>query len=150
MVRPRQVRRRQRGHKAGEDLAEGFGGLAGQLAGDAVRFHAPGTMYVAGDALVAQAVAQAVDVPEASSVRAWVLGGDPDGPARRFVLPLDDRRVHDQVLFLALTELGGYLLVARPVSQGGYVAFHSSDLDLVDGLVSSLQAAYHLQPETGE
>lgn len=124
--------------------------LASQLAGDAVRFRAPGTIYVSGDSQVAQAVAQAVDVKDAGSIRAWAVGSDPTGPAGRIALPVDDRRIGDQILFLSLTELGGYVLAARPLAQGGFVAFHSSDLDLVDGLVTQFQAAYHLQPEVGE
>ena len=51
-----------------------------------------------------------------------------------------------QVL-LALSEIGGYMLVARRLTDDTLLAYHAADLDLVDGLITALQTAYHLQPE---
>ena len=52
-----------------------------------------------------------------------------------------------RVLLLSLNELGGYTLLARRVDDEVLLAYHGADLDLVDGLTTSLQAEYHLQPE---
>ncbi|MBX3250871.1 MAG: response regulator [Myxococcales bacterium] len=88
----------------------------------------------------------------------------PLAASQRAVLGVDDPSLAGRVLLLGLTELGGYALVARRhadalVGAAGvrahaphdvlYEAFHGADLDLVDGLVSSLQREYRLQPEAG-
>jgi hypothetical protein len=39
------------------------------------------------------------------------------------------------------------MLVARTLPNGSLLAYHAADLDLVDGLITALQTAYHLQPE---
>ena len=84
---------------------------------------------------------------EHSSVRAWVLGGDADGPGHELRLPVDDERLREGVVLLALSEIGGYMLVARRLTDDTLLAYHAADLDLVDGLITALQTAYHLQPE---
>jgi diguanylate cyclase (GGDEF)-like protein len=134
--------------------------IAAAIAGDAVAHRVAGTIYAAGDRPMAAAIASAVDSAEGPPVRAWVLGqeGSPDAggnggapdPASRIRLPVQDDRITGRVLLLALTELGGYVFVARAVGSAAsptLLAYHAADLDLVDGLVTSLQAAYHLQPE---
>ncbi|MCB9598772.1 MAG: hypothetical protein H6720_00170 [Sandaracinus sp.] len=84
---------------------------------------------------------------EATSVRGWVLDpGTRPGPRR---LAVDDPMLADRVLLLGLTEVGGYALAGRLRGDGALIAFHGADLDLVDGLVTSLQRAYKLQPEVG-
>lgn len=131
--------------------------LAAAIASDAVAHRVPGTIYAAGDRAMAAAVAGAVESAEGPPVRAWVLGesldGDGDGhgqgpdPASRIRLPVQDARLEGRTLLLSLTELGGYVFVARPLQAQTLLAYHAADLDLVDGLVTSLQGAYHLQPE---
>lgn len=123
--------------------------IAGELVADAVRQGAAGTIYVAGDAALGHAVARALEGAERSPLRAWVLGPAPgaDDVASPYRLPLEDARLTHTTLVLALTELGGYALVARPLAPATLLAFHAADLDLVEGLLWSLQATYHLQPE---
>jgi diguanylate cyclase (GGDEF)-like protein len=123
--------------------------IAGELVADAVRQGAAGTVYVAGDPAIGHAVARALEGAERSPLRAWVLGpaaGD-DDVAAAYRLPLEDARLARATLVLALTELGGYALVARPLAPATLLAFHAADLDLVEGLLWSLQGTYHLQPE---
>jgi hypothetical protein len=122
------------------------GRIVAQVATDAVRHKAAGTLYVAGDDQAASAVANALAVTDPGPLRAWVLGGT-SGRGDPIRLPVRDPRLAEQVLLLSMTELGGYLLVARPIADGLMLAYHSSDLDLVDGLVTALQGTYHLQPE---
>jgi diguanylate cyclase (GGDEF)-like protein len=122
------------------------GRIAAQVATDAVRHKVSGTLYVAGDAEAASAVANALAVSDPGPLRAWALGGA-SGPGDPIRLLVRDARLDQQILLLAMTELGGYFLVARPVADGYVLAYHSSDLDLVDGLVTALQSTYHLQPE---
>jgi GGDEF domain-containing protein/ActR/RegA family two-component response regulator len=120
--------------------------IARTLIGDATRHRAVGTLYAAGDTGMVAALADAVG-SEPSTVRAWVLGGDADGPGRELRLPVADERLRDGVVLLALSEIGGYMLVARTLPNGSLLAYHAADLDLVDGLITALQTAYHLQPE---
>lgn len=124
--------------------------IAGELVADAVRQGAAGTIYVAGDAALGHAVARALEGAERSPIRTWVLGPAAQGTedvAAAYRLPLEDPRLVNATLVLALTELGGYALVARPLAPATLLAFHAADLDLVEGLLWSLQATYHLQPE---
>ena len=123
--------------------------IVGELVADAVRQGAAGTIYVAGDATLGHAVARALEGAERSPIRTWVLGpaAGADDVAAAYRLPLVDPRLVDTTLVLALTELGGYALVARPLAPATLLAFHAADLDLVEGLLWSLQATYHLQPE---
>lgn len=120
--------------------------VARTLIGDATRHRAVGTLYAAGDAGMVAALADAVG-SEPSTVRAWVLGGDADGPGSELRLPVADERLRQGVVLLALSEIGGYMLVARTLPDGQLLAYHAADLDLVDGLITALQTAYHLQPE---
>ena len=122
--------------------------IGSAITNDAVRHRVPGTVYVAGDAMLASAVARAIEAAETPRVRVWVLGDAAAGEVvERIRLSVDDPRLRDRVLILALTELGGYALAARKLTQTTMLAYHAGDLDLVDGLVTSLQRAYHLQPE---
>jgi two-component system, cell cycle response regulator len=119
--------------------------LGGLVVGDAVRRRLAGTLYVAGDVALEAEVARAVDAPDLR-LRAWILGRR-EGPGSRMRLPVDDPRLSSRVVFFLLTEVGGYMLLARSLDSETVLAYHASDLDLVDGLVTSLQQTYHLQPE---
>ena len=123
--------------------------IAEELVGDAVRQGAAGTIYVAGDAALRHAIVRALEGALRSPIRAWVLGPAPDADdvASAYRLPLEDPRLTHATLVLALTELGGYALVARPLAPATLLTFHAADLDLVEGLIWSLQATYRLQPE---
>jgi len=129
--------------------------LARTLASDAIRARVPGVIYGAGDDELASALVAAMAVPDPGPVRGWVLEPfrseleprtDAVPGARR--LRVDDGRLRDRVLLMGLTELGGYVLTGRPQGDRLRVC-HASELDLVDGLVTALQRAYHLQPEVG-
>jgi GGDEF domain-containing protein len=120
--------------------------VASQVAMDAIRSKAPGTLYVAGDEDAAAAVASALAVGGDGQLRAWILGGE-SGRGDPIRLQVHDARLSRQILLLSVTELGGYFLVARPSAGGSFRAYHSADPDLVGGLVAALQATYHLQPE---
>ena len=119
------------------------------VGGDATRYGAAGTLYVAGDPAVTSAVVRAVELVERPQLRVWVLGPVPagDDPAARIRFPIDDPRLERKTVLIAVTELGSYFLAARPVAPNTLLAYHASDLDLVEGLAWSLQTAYHLQPE---
>jgi diguanylate cyclase (GGDEF)-like protein len=119
------------------------------LTEDAVRRDLAGSLYVAGDEALAGAVARASSEVEHPKLRAWSLGSRvaPAEAVSRIHLPVDDRRLDQGVLLLSLNELGGYGLLARRLGEHTLVAYHAADLDLVDGLTTSLQAEYHLQPE---
>ena len=123
--------------------------IAESVANDAIAHDLPGTLYVAGDRAAAAAVARAMDAVEQPRLRAWSLGPSNVGSesAQRIHITVDDPRLEDRVMLLSLTELGGYAMVARPIASGQLLAYHSADLDLVDGLVRAAQAAYRLQPE---
>ncbi len=123
--------------------------LGGVIANDAIRYGLAGSLYVAGDEALAAAVGRAVDIAERPALRAWSLGNrvGPLDAVSRIHLSVDDPRLDERVLLLALTELGGYTLLGRPISAGTMLVYHAADLDLVDGLTNALQSAYHLQPE---
>lgn len=120
--------------------------VAAQIASDAVRSRAAGTLYVAGDDEVASAVLGALAVTDPGPLRAWMLGGA-NCRGNPMCLPVNDPRLDEQILLVAMTELGGYFLAAKPLREGGFRAYHSADHDLVDGLVAALKATYHLQPD---
>jgi len=114
------------------------------LATDAFRHDAPGSFYVAGDAGVAEAVTLAAQ-SAAGRTRVWALGREASGGS--YELQVDDERLDTRVFLLSVTELGAYALLARRLAPNTLIGFHSADLFLVDGLVESLRARYHLQPE---
>lgn len=120
--------------------------LGAAFARDAVRQKSAGVLYVTGDEALADAVLGVLE-HESSAVRGWVLDAGNVSGARR--LAVDDPMLADRVLLLGLTEVGGYALAGRLRGDGALIAFHGADLDLVDGLVTSLQRAYRLQPEVG-
>jgi diguanylate cyclase (GGDEF)-like protein len=126
-----------------------LGAVACTVARDAARAAVPGMVYAAGDDAVVYGVAHALGALERSPLRAWVLGtaDRADDPAAHLRLALDDPRLRGTTVLLALTELCGYALVARQLGPATFLALHGADLDLVDGLVTALQRAYHLQPE---
>jgi hypothetical protein len=125
--------------------AESLARIGRDLVGDAARHRLAGNVYVAGERRLGHAVREALEGHEAATVRAWSLcvEGAADGPID---LVVNDQRVAEQPMLLSLTELGGYALVARRIGADRLLAYHSADLDLVDGLVTALQSAYHLQP----
>jgi CheY-like chemotaxis protein len=117
---------------------------------DADKNHIAGTMYLAGDPELSAAVARAVTSANDLSLRTWLLGPSQSlrDPAAEIRLPLSDARLKQMSLILCITERGGYCLVARRSDGAAEVAaYHSSDLELVEGLVNALQSTYHLQPE---
>ena len=125
------------------------------LVEDAASHRVPGVVYVAGDEGLAGALLGVLDRPDLGPVRGWVLDGSgrPADEPRR--LAVSDPRLTERVLLLGLTELGGYLLAARRVETPARLgdalfAYHASNVDLVDGLVTALQRTYPLQPELGE
>lgn len=128
-------------------LPPGFvANLGASFARDAVRQKSAGVVYVTGDDALADAVLGVLE-HESTTMRGWVLeAGTSSGPRR---LAVDDPMLADRVLLLGLTEVGGYALAGRLRGDGALIAFHGADLDLVDGLVTSLQRAYRLQPEVG-
>lgn len=119
------------------------------VARDAARAGVPGMIYAAGDEPLVSGLTRALGALDRSPLRAWVLGmaDRADDAAAHLRLSLDDPRLRGTTLLLALTELCAYALVARPVGPSTFLALHGADLDLVDGLVTALQRAYHLQPE---
>jgi hypothetical protein len=121
--------------------------LGAAVAYDAARQGLAGTLYVAGDSELVSSVIQTVQLLDTARLRAWCLGPTASTSLRRYHLPLDDPRFGERALLLTLHDFGGYVLLARPISRTMMLAYHSSDLDLADGLTRALQATYHLQPE---
>jgi len=85
--------------------------------------------------------------PRGGEALATELGGGGAGPLPTHPLvtavPLDgDPRLLDHRFLLFLSEHSAYALLAGPDGR----LFHSSDVPLVDALVSRLQTLYDLQP----
>ncbi len=116
---------------------------------DAYRENSAGTLYLAGDADLSAQVAREALTAHDPALRTWLLGPSPSvrDPAAELRLPIADPRLKQTALVLCITERCGYCLVARRGDEGQVVAYHSSDLELVEGLVNALQTTYHLQPE---
>lgn len=122
--------------------------LGGSMATDALQAGVPCVMYVAGNDDVEESISGALDASTRDCVRAWAVGTRTER-ATRIRLHVDDPRADGHVVLLMLGDLGGYALVG--VAEGETIrAFHTSNVDLVDALVASLQSEYHLQPEVGE
>jgi diguanylate cyclase (GGDEF)-like protein len=83
-----------------------------------------------------------------SSVRVYLLGprvNGPDGPAHSLVTEVyldGDQRFAGHEFLLFISEHSAYGLLSGPNGR----MFHTSDMPLVDALVSKLQALYDLQP----
>lgn len=131
--------------------------ITDQILHDAEALGTAGVLYAAGDAEVCRRVARnsgAAGPPSsAPKFRAWSLGSEDSAPGTRY-LPVDDRMLGDRTLVLTISELGGYVMVARPLPEdtAGFpvmLAYHATDFDVVEGLVTSFQRAFHLQPEVG-
>lgn len=116
---------------------------------DAQRERILGTLYLAGDAELSAQVARASAASQDQVLRTWLLGPAQSvrDPAAEIRLPLTDSRLKTTAMILWMTERGGYCLLGRKQPNGQLLTYHSSDLDLVEGLVNSLQSTYHLQPE---
>jgi hypothetical protein len=116
---------------------------------DAQRERILGTLYLAGDADLSAQVARLVSASQDHSLRTWLLGPAHSvrDPAAEIRLPLTDSRLKTTSMILWMTERSGYCLLGRKAPNGQVLAYHSSDLDLVEGLVNALQSTYHLQPE---
>jgi hypothetical protein len=116
---------------------------------DAYRENSAGTLYLAGDAELSSQVAREALTAHDPALRTWLLGPSPSvrDPAAELRLPIADPRLKQTALVLCITERCGYCLVARGSEAGQVVAYHSSDLELVEGLANALQTTYHLQPE---
>jgi CheY-like chemotaxis protein len=129
--------------------AELISRIALSLIRDAEKNRVAGTLYLAGDPELSAAVARAVLSAQDLALRTWLLGPSQSlrDPAGEIRLPLTDARLKQMSLILCITERGGYCLVARRSEGTDVAAYHSSDLELVEGLVNALQTTYHLQPE---
>jgi diguanylate cyclase (GGDEF)-like protein len=129
--------------------AELINRIALSLIRDADKNRIAGTLYLAGDPDLSAAVARAVMSARDLALRTWLLGPSQSlrDPAAEIRLPLSDARLKSTSLILCITERGGYCLVAKRSDRGEVQAYHSSDLELVEGLVNALQTTYHLQPE---
>jgi diguanylate cyclase (GGDEF)-like protein len=115
---------------------------------------ARGLLYVGGpSALDARAVLEALPPGETSAragdqaVHVYLLGRGGGGalPSHPLVtaVPLDgDKRLASHRFLLFLSEHSAYALLAGPDGR----LFHTSDVPLVDALVSKLQTLYDLQP----
>ena len=116
---------------------------------DAERERILGTLYLAGDPDMSAQVARQVFAQPELRLRTWLLGpaASVRDPAADIRLPLSDARLKTASMILWLTERGGYCLLGRRAPDGQVDAYHSSDTDLVEGLVYALQSTYHLQPE---
>lgn len=123
--------------------------IALALIRDAQRERIMGTLYLAGDAELSAQVARQVLSSQELLLRTWLLGPAHSvrDPAAEIRLPLSDSRLKTTSMVLWMTERGGYCLLGRKQPDGQLHAYHSSDLDLVEGLVNALQSTYHLQPE---
>jgi hypothetical protein len=123
--------------------------IATSLIRDAARDGVAGTLYVAGDADLSIQVARVVSSISSHSLRTWLLGPAQSvrDPAAEIRLSITDSRLKQTALILCITERGGYCLTGRRRDNGELAAYHSSDLELVEGLVHALQDTYHLQPE---
>lgn len=123
--------------------------IALALIRDAQRERIAGTLYLAGDAELSTQVARLVLSSQEQSLRTWLLGPAHSvrDPAADIRLPLTDARLKTTAMVLWMTERGGYCLLGRREPNGRLAVYHSSDLDLVEGLVNVLQSTYHLQPE---
>jgi CheY-like chemotaxis protein/GGDEF domain-containing protein len=123
--------------------------IALALIRDAQREHIAGTLYLAGDADMSTQVARQVLSSPEQSLRTWLLGPAHSvrDPAADIRLALTDARLKTTSMLLWMTERGGYCLLGRRDPSGRLSVYHSSDLDLVEGLVNVLQSTYHLQPE---
>jgi diguanylate cyclase (GGDEF)-like protein len=115
---------------------------------------ARGLLYVGARAGLASAAVLAALPPDDASARAgdpsvhvYVLGPSGGSPLPSHPLvtavPLDgDARLAEHDVMLLLTEHSAYGLLAGPDGR----IFHTSDVPLVDALVSKLQTLYDLQP----
>ncbi len=122
--------------------------LGATITSDALQAGVPCVLYAAGDDDLEESISGALDASTRDCVRAWSVGTRSER-ATRIRLHVDDARADGHVVLLMLGDLGGYALVG--VADGDLVRlFHTSNVDLVDALVASLQSEYHLQPEVGE
>jgi diguanylate cyclase (GGDEF)-like protein len=123
--------------------------IALSLIRDAQRERILGTLYLSGDADMSAQVARQVLASQDQSLRTWLLGPAHSvrDPAADIRLPLTDSRLKTTAMILWMTERGGYCLLGKKGPNGTLSTYHSSDLDLVEGLVNALQSTYHLQPE---
>jgi CheY-like chemotaxis protein/GGDEF domain-containing protein len=123
--------------------------IALALIRDAQRERIAGTLYLAGDADLSVRVARQVLISQEQPLRTWLLGPAHSvrDPAAEIRLPITDARLKNTSMLLWMTERGGYCLLGRRDADGQLAVYHSSDLDLVEGLVTVLQSTYHLQPE---
>jgi len=127
----------------------GLARLGSTLTSDSLAAGVPCVVYVAGDDDLEESVASAIEASTSTCVRAWAIGSRVER-ATNIRLHVDDIRADGHAVFLMLGDLGGYALVGYVEEDGMLRAFHTSNVDLVDALVASLQSEYHLQPEVGE
>jgi CheY-like chemotaxis protein len=119
--------------------------VGAEVAAEITTRRAKGTVYVGGDGELARSVLRALPQRAVPDLRIGNLS-TLEGPG--FSLDVTDPRLAGLSFFIAMTGLGGYVLLGRK-GEASFEVFHSSELDLVDAFVTSLQRAYHLQPEIG-
>lgn len=127
----------------------GLARLGATLTSDSLAAGVPCVVYVAGDDDLEESVSSAIEASSSTGVRAWAIGSRTER-ATRIRLRVEDPRADGHVVFLMLGDLGGYALVGVAGEGERLRVFHTSNVDLVDALVASLQSEYHLQPEVGE
>jgi two-component system, cell cycle response regulator len=119
--------------------------VGAEVAAEVTTRKVKGTVYVGGDDDLARSVLRALPQRAVPDLRIGNLS-TLEGPG--FSLEVTDPRLAGLSFFIAMTELGGYVMLGR--KDGAAVeVFQSAELDLVDAFVTSLQRAYHLQPEIG-
>lgn len=119
--------------------------LGAEVAAEITNRRVKGTVYVGGDGELARGVLRALPQRPMPGLRIGKLSAL-EGPG--FCSEVSDPRLADLDFFVAMTELGGYALVARE-RDDAFDVFHTVELELVDAFVTSLQRAYHFQPEIG-
>lgn len=123
--------------------------IGATLASDALTSAVPTILYMAGDTGLEEAVAGALEASSRSHVHAASVATD-DVKATRIRLKVDDAHLPGHVLLAMLGDLGGYALFGVAEGEDRVRVYHSSNVDLVDAIVTAMQGAYHLQPEVRE
>lgn len=109
-----------------------------------------GWLFIVGPwASAADSFLRRLRAPEAAALRIYWLS--PDKPESTAEMPhittvqADGNELADRQAILFFSEHAAYGLLAKPGADGQLVGFHTADWTLVEGLISKLQDAYHLQ-----
>jgi diguanylate cyclase (GGDEF)-like protein len=111
---------------------------------------ARGVLYVGGPEVRASLpIAAGLEgAPAEFAARVYVLGRRADLDGHNALTPVfleGDERISRHEFLLWLSETSAYALLQRR-GRGATWGFHTSDMAVVDGLISKLQAQYSLQP----